>query len=145
MIYNEVDWEKFALADFSLHAGSNPLALGRFPCSPSWPGLTSKTGLGLEREHQKRTFRGRFLWPGGPRGLKTAPGTSLDGSHSVPRGLQTAPRAFQEAPRELQEACTRPQERSERPQEASKSTSRGFQTLPEVSGPLGEHTKRLQR
>ena len=40
--------------DFSLHAGSNPLALGGIPVSPVGPGLTSKTGLGLEREHQKR-------------------------------------------------------------------------------------------
>ena len=122
-----------------------PSALARIPCSPSWPGLTSKTGLGLEREHQKRTFRGRFLWPGGPRGLKTAPGTSLDGSHSVPRGLQTAPRAFQEAPQGFPEAFRRPQERTKRPPDASKSTSRGSQTLPEVSRPLREHPSRLDQ
>ena len=115
------------------------------PRSPVGPGLTSKTGLGLEREQQKRLFRGRSKRPVGARGLRTAPGAPLDGSESVPRGLQTAPRAFQEAPRGLQEASRQPQERSKGSPDASKSTSRGSRTLPEVSRPLREHCKRPYR
>ena len=136
-----------------------PLALARVAVSPVGPGLTSKTGLGLEREHQKCFFRGRFLWPGtrskrrvGARGLGTAPEASLDGSRSVPRDLRTAPRAFQEAsgrlqeaPRRFQEACRRPQERTMRLPDASKSTSGESQTLLEVSGPLREHPSRPRR
>ena len=122
-----------------------PLALGGIPVSPSWPGLTSKTGLGLEPEHRLRLTGSLVRRPVGARGLKTAPGAPVEGSESVPRGLQAAPRSFEEAPGVFPEAYGRPQERSTKLPDASKSMSGGLRTLQEVSRPLGEHSSRLHR
>ena len=145
MTWTAVDLEKFSLADFSLHAASNPLGLGAVPLFPCRARSDVKSRAGTRTRASKTPFQRYIPTTGGPRGLKTAPGTSLDGSHSVPRGLQTAPRAFQEAPQGFPEAFRRPQERTKRPPDASKSTSRGSQTLPEVSRPLREHPSRLDQ
>ena len=122
--------------DFSLHAASNPLGLGRDPRFACRARSDVKNRAGTRTRASKTQFRLRSVRPGRPTGLKTAAGASPDGSKSVPRGLQTAPRALQEAPRELQEASRRHQKHSKRPPDAFKSTSRGSQTLPEVSRPL---------
>ena len=73
------------------------------------PGLTSKTGLGLEREHQKRVL-------GGPADDLWAP----EASRWLLGRVQTAPRAFREVSR-------RPQECSKRLQEGSKTALRALQ------------------
>ena len=128
-----------------------------FPGSPFGPGLTSKTGLGLEREHQIHLFRGRSdshlaaggaHWP--PRGLQTVPrglqetsrwppdGSKRppDSSKSIPRGLQTAPRAVQETSRWLQEHSKRSPDDSKSTQELSKSTQELSKRPQDLSGSI---------
>ena len=117
-----------------------PSALARIPLSRVGPGLTSKTGLGLEREHELRLKGSWVRRPAGARGLRTAPGAPLDGSERVPRGLQTAPRAFQEAPRGLQEASRRPRAL----QEASRRLQEHFKRVSEASGGLKTSPRALQ-
>ena len=122
--------EKFSLADFSLHAGSNPLALAgfaQFPCR-AWSDVKNRAGtrtrarITPQRQFGETTC-GRQRPQDGSRGasrrLRERSERPPDGSTSIPRGSKRAPRGLQTASRALQGVSGRLQEHFKRVSDAS--------------------------
>ena len=104
MTYTAVDLEKFSLADFSLHAASNPLGLGQvrpFACrarSDVKNRAGTRTAAQIPPQIQLGvTTCGRQKAPDGSRGAsgrpKGAVGRLQEASSRPPRGHQTTPGA----------------------------------------------------
>ena len=116
--------EKFSLADFSLHAASNPLGLGRDPR------FARRARSGVKNESTNYAFSTEIgeAWAsqrpqdgsrGASRRLRERAERPPDGSTSIPRGSKRAPRGLQTASRALQGVSGRHQEHFKRVSDAS--------------------------
>ena len=130
--------------DFSLHAGSNPLALvGLAPFAgrarsdlKNRAGTRTRAQITPHRQFGETTC-GRQRPQDGSRGasggLRERPERPPDGSESIPRGSKRAPRGLHTAPRALREASRGLQEHFKRASDASGGLRTSRRALQEAS------------